>query len=69
MLKKLRHERIVLFYGHVTEEVADGHGKTTTFLHIFMEYMPGVSYSFTDAMSLVPSLATHAVRHCTVLTL
>ncbi len=43
MLKKLRHERIVLFYGTETEEVADRHGMTTTYLHIFMEYMPGVS--------------------------
>ncbi len=43
MLKKLRHERIVLFYGTDTKEVTDPRGRKTTYLHIFMEYMPGVS--------------------------
>lgn len=39
-LKKLRHKRIVPFYGTTTTVKR---GKQATYLNIFMEYMSGVS--------------------------
>lgn len=44
LLKNLRHERIVLYYGT---------NRTDTNLCIFMEYMPGVNTSVCDTLAIV----------------